>query len=414
MKKMVYYIGVLVCCSVSQVVAEQSELAVQQFGTGWVVAPHFVVTNNHVVNGNDTALLIKTDKSTVKATVVIRDAVNDIALLKVANTAQLPPGIPLSRSTPLMGEQVFTIGYPHPDVMGTNPKLSVGIINSLTGMANDPRTLQISTPVQAGNSGGPLLNMKGEAIGIVTSKLNAVKMFSWTGDVPQNVNYAVKMNYLKALIDSVGHDKNNAVSVLPRDQNTLVNLSQQIQDSIVLIQTNIDMATPNKKSDWPLSQNDNHENEQKRSNSAKQLALFTFMERGDYDKDFDLDDTDVYSNNTARLVEKHINKYENERLNIAYSQYNSSAKWRFYDVHKESGGQRLCAQHKVDYLLGVKNDFEILNYFEEIEFVMKDCDADHYVSRTYYIEPNVQDKFIYESDIRKSLVKFLAEYLSSY
>lgn len=410
MKRLIsYFIPFILLVSQSVQSADKSGGNAQNFGTGWVVAPHFIVTNNHVVTESNHAVLIKTDRTKLNAVVVVRDVANDLALLNVSDATKLPPAIPLVNQSPLMGEQVFTIGYPHPDVMGTNPKLTVGIINSLTGMANDPRTLQISTPLQSGNSGGPLLNMKGEAVGIVTSKLNAVKMFEWTGDTPQNVNYAVKVNYLRALIESAQRTHQAVLPILPVKQNTLVNLSQQIQDSIILIQSGVESQ---------ISQQDKTAIMKKDGDSiaanTKTLAMFTFMERGEYDKDFDLDDTDVYSKNTAKLIEQHIKRHERERLKIAYSQFDASAKWQFYDVHKDEGAKRLCGQHKVDYLLAVKNDSEILNYFEEIEFVMKDCSAGSYVSRTYYIEPKTQDKFIYESDIRTKLVKFLTEYLGSY
>jgi len=87
------------------------------------------------------------------------DAANDIAFLEVASPKKLPIAIPLATKQARVGDKVFTIGYPHPDLMGAEPKLTDGIIISLTGIGNDLRTYQITVPVQAGNSGGPLLNM---------------------------------------------------------------------------------------------------------------------------------------------------------------------------------------------------------------------------------------------------------------
>lgn len=74
------------------------------------------------------------------------------------------------------------------------------MISATSGIQDDRRTYQISVPVQAGNSGGPLIDSEGRVVGIVASKLNAAKVFEWTGDLPQNVNYAVKSSHLHSLI----------------------------------------------------------------------------------------------------------------------------------------------------------------------------------------------------------------------
>ena len=93
--------------------------------------------------------------------------------------------------------------------------------------------LQISVPVQAGNSGGPLLNMDGEVVGVVVAKLSAVKVFQWTGDLPENVNYAIKVAYLRPLIDSAPQIR-QAVAV-SSGADTLPNLAERVRDSVVLV-----------------------------------------------------------------------------------------------------------------------------------------------------------------------------------
>ena len=71
-------------------------------------------------------------------------------------------------------------------------------------MGDNSRYLQISTPVQAGNSGGPLLDQSGNLVGIVTSKLNALKMAQASGDLPQNVNFALKASIVASFLDING------------------------------------------------------------------------------------------------------------------------------------------------------------------------------------------------------------------
>ena len=74
----------------------------------------------------------------------------------------------------------------------------------MAGIGDDFRFLQISAPVQPGNSGGPLLDASGNVIGVVTAKLNALRIAKSTGDVPQNVNFAVKSSVIRLFLDGLG------------------------------------------------------------------------------------------------------------------------------------------------------------------------------------------------------------------
>jgi S1-C subfamily serine protease len=85
-----------------------------------------------------------------------------------------------------LGDSVYVIGYPLSDVMGQNPKFSNGTVNSKSGIGDDMVHLQISVPVQPGNSGSPLLDEEGNVVGIVVATLTQT----------QNVNYAIKSDYL--------------------------------------------------------------------------------------------------------------------------------------------------------------------------------------------------------------------------
>ena len=203
------------------------------FGTGWPVLGGFVVTNYHVVKGREEFLLLCKDGQKIPAAIASYDSANDLALLKATEPRKLPPALPLATRPARVGEKVFTIGYPHPTLMGAEPKLTDGIINSLTGMGNDPRTYQISVPVQAGNSGGPMLNMRGEVVGIVTAKLSASEVFKWTGDLPQNVNYAIKTPYLSVLLSSTSDAAD--IRELPSGKTDLSTLASRIEPSVMIV-----------------------------------------------------------------------------------------------------------------------------------------------------------------------------------
>jgi S1-C subfamily serine protease len=80
--------------------------------------------------------------------------------------------------------------------------VTTGIISSLSGVLNDSRFLQISAAVQPGNSGGPLLASSGEVVGVVAAKLNALKFVKATGNIPENINFAIKTGALRDFLDN--------------------------------------------------------------------------------------------------------------------------------------------------------------------------------------------------------------------
>lgn len=201
-------------------------------GTAWVMSNGYIATNHHIIEGASEIKLIKTDGSELKAKIYKEDKVNDIALLEVISEEKLPPAIPISSKQAPVGQDVFTIGYPMAGILGTDPKFTSGKINSLSGIQNDPRVYQISVPVQAGNSGGPLLNINGEVVGIVTLKLHAVRVFKWTGDLPQNVNYAIKAQYITALLSD---ERKKDIEVLESKEGTFEELVERLKNSVFII-----------------------------------------------------------------------------------------------------------------------------------------------------------------------------------
>jgi serine protease Do len=101
-----------------------------------------------------------------------------------------------------LGESVAAFGYPHADVLASSGNFTLGNVTALAGIGDDSRYLQMSTPVQAGNSGGPLLDQNGNLVGIVTAKLNALKIAVASGDLPQNVNFALKASTVANFLDT--------------------------------------------------------------------------------------------------------------------------------------------------------------------------------------------------------------------
>ncbi len=101
-----------------------------------------------------------------------------------------------------VGERVFTMGYPAPELLGQESKFTEGTISALSGPGNEDFLLQISVPIQPGNSGGPIVNERGEAVGVVTSTAAVKAFLSVTGSLPQNVNWAVKADNARPMFNA--------------------------------------------------------------------------------------------------------------------------------------------------------------------------------------------------------------------
>lgn len=186
------------------------EPEVKGFGSGFIITKDgHILTNCHVIQDTGT-VKVKVGDNLHSAKVIRKDSINDLALLKISGS--FPALAFSSERIAKMGQEVFTIGYPNPILQGVNAKLTKGSINSLSGIQDDLRLYQISIPVQPGNSGGPLLDMNGNVIGIIVAMLDAKAAFKITGSLPQNVNYAVKSTYAQALLDTLPEVSGNLLS----------------------------------------------------------------------------------------------------------------------------------------------------------------------------------------------------------
>jgi serine protease Do len=152
------------------------------FGTGFFVAQSLLLTNNHVVKECRGTIQVRyPDRASYPARISGQDAANDLALLNTDMPNSLSASFHLQ---PRLGESVATYGFPQPEFLSSSGNFTVGNVTSLSGMLDDTRFLQMSTPVQPGNSGGPLLDMYGRVIGVVVMQGN--------NSVLQNVNFAIR------------------------------------------------------------------------------------------------------------------------------------------------------------------------------------------------------------------------------
>jgi S1-C subfamily serine protease len=135
-----------------------------------------------------------------------------------------------------LGASVFTIGFPNAVVQGLEPKLTRGEISSLAGIADDPRAFQISVPVQPGNSGGALVNLRGNVVGVVVERLNDFRALSASGSLPQNVNYAIKSSYALGLLESIPEVSNRLKKPLSEERR-LEDVAKEAQEASAIVVT---------------------------------------------------------------------------------------------------------------------------------------------------------------------------------
>jgi S1-C subfamily serine protease len=172
-------------------------------GTGFVIsASGHVVTNYHVIDGcvGDIHGNLSGEPP-VTLRVVSGDETNDLALLQAPGSSFKEIAAIRDRAIH-PGDAVVAIGYPFHGLLTSDFTVTTGIVSSLSGILNDTRYLQISAAVQPGNSGGPLLDSGGNVVGMVAAKLNALKFAKATGDMPENINFAIKTGTLRDFLDN--------------------------------------------------------------------------------------------------------------------------------------------------------------------------------------------------------------------
>jgi S1-C subfamily serine protease len=171
-------------------------------GTGFAVSPSgHLLTNSHVVEGC-TSVDVLNGAGAAVARVVGRDVKNDLALLLSDTPTRAV--VSFRRAPPRAGEDVIAIGYPLHGLLAADINVSVGIVSATAGLRNDTSRLQVSAPVQPGNSGGPLLDNTGALVGVIVSKLNALTVAKAIGDIPQNINFAIKADVAQTFMQSYG------------------------------------------------------------------------------------------------------------------------------------------------------------------------------------------------------------------
>lgn len=170
-------------------------------GTGFYIGPDTIVTNHHVAGACRTIRVRKGGADLGAAKVIALSRSDDLAALRTEAPSKsflkLRTGAPIRPA-----EAVLVFGYPLAGALSSTGNTTLGNVTALTGLNDDSRYLQISAAVQPGNSGGAAIDVSGRVMGVVVSKLNALAIARATGDIPQNVNFAIKVATLISFLEA--------------------------------------------------------------------------------------------------------------------------------------------------------------------------------------------------------------------
>ncbi len=198
------------------VLQDENALRNVSSGTGFFINNNgYLISNYHVV---EICQEVKTQLSgkTYGINILASDKANDLVIGKIESSEN--EFLPISSEGAYLGDEIIVAGFPYSDVLSDSVKITSGIISSMSGLGNNYSLLQIDAAVQSGNSGGPLLNSSGEVVGVTVSKLDATKILEERGEIPENINFAVKSENLTTFLraNQVNFIRSNSVAKMSR------------------------------------------------------------------------------------------------------------------------------------------------------------------------------------------------------
>lgn len=172
-------------------------------GSGFIASIRgHVVTNAHVVDGCG-SLQADLDGRQMPLRLIATDSRSDLAVLSLPE-GRYRAAVLLSGDDIALGSEVVVLGFPLHGLIAESLNVTRGNVSSLAGLNNDLTTIQITAPVQPGNSGGPVLDENGIVVAVVTSKLSEAATIRAGAGLPQNVNFAVRAGLVRLLLRSQG------------------------------------------------------------------------------------------------------------------------------------------------------------------------------------------------------------------
>jgi hypothetical protein len=180
------------------------------------------LTNYHVVKGCS-GLRVRIAGEWQEALATAHDEQTDLAVIRARSAAAVPALHFRDGKGIRPADPVIVLGFPYAGLLTNDPQVTTGVVSALSGLRDDKRYVQLTAPVQPGSSGGPLLDLSGNVVGVVTAKLNKFAAAEWTGlpewlgTLPENINFALKSDNARAFLDANGVRYEKASSTGKRD-----------------------------------------------------------------------------------------------------------------------------------------------------------------------------------------------------
>ena len=201
-----YQANVNSCVSINASATEnifgQEATVMASSGSGFIITKDgYIATNYHVISGSNNVSVTLYDGSTYDATIVGGDEDYDIAVLKIEPEKELTPVVIGDSSQLNVGDDIAVIGNPLGELTFSMSEGIVSTTNRLINVDGTPfNMIQITAAVNSGNSGGPLFNMYGEVIGIVSAKLSSS---SSSEASIEGLGFAIPINDVVTMIEDI-------------------------------------------------------------------------------------------------------------------------------------------------------------------------------------------------------------------
>jgi S1-C subfamily serine protease len=178
---------------------KHGDLRLTGIGTCFAIAPDgLLVTAAHVIDRADAVAVQFGDGKIIDARVEKASSGVDLALLRIDTPTprhvRVDPAV-----VPVLGQRVFTIGFPQPGELGLNAKFAEGTVSAVTGLGEE-HLAQLSVPVHQGNSGGAVVTEDGALVAIVVAKVDDEKFYRDTGAIAGAISFATKLAFLVPML----------------------------------------------------------------------------------------------------------------------------------------------------------------------------------------------------------------------